>query len=180
MCPLINVACRWCLYLDLSNLCKLFHSISQTSKHGSLWNFGEFETSLTQHHYHHSTSVSACLFGDVLKLFTWSYRNKNSSSYDQASKRDCMSYKELWLYLAMLSTPSNSGKVEGLLGIPYYNYHDSGRDQHPARRMFPSQRSRVEWPKRKYLQVPWWPMEWYVWRTHIVANIFWHMGVRKI
>lgn len=37
-----------------------------------------------------------------------------------------MSYKEL--YLAMLSPPSNSGKVEGLLGIPYYNYHDPGRD----------------------------------------------------
>ena len=51
-----------------------------------------------------------------------------------------MSYKEL--YLAMLSPPSNSGKVEGLLGIPYYNYHDSGRDRHPAKEDFPFQRSR--------------------------------------
>lgn len=150
MCPLINVACPWCLYLDLSNPCKLFQVFH---KHGSLWNFGEFETSLTQHHYNHSTSVSACLFGDVLKLFTWEVpKQKQLQLWSSIKTRlhvlqgivpcDALPTQQQWQSWRFIRDP--------LLQLSWFwSWPASCKGGFSVPKI-----AGVEWPKRKYLQVP--------------------------
>lgn len=50
----MNSACPWCLYLDLSSLCKLFHSISQTWISLKFWEVWD---------EHYATSLSSLYFG---------------------------------------------------------------------------------------------------------------------
>ena len=149
MCPLINYACPWCLYLDLSNLCKLFHSTSQTWISLKIWGVWDepYATSLSSLYFGISLLVRGCcetFHKEVPKqkqLQAWSSIKKRLHVLQGIVPCDALPTQQQWQSWRFIRDP--------LLQLSW-----SWSWPHPARRIFPFQRSRVEWPKRKYLQVP--------------------------